>query len=179
MQREVETFSLLLLSALCLSTDRSKLHLGFSLLHFWVPTPNCFIECQQTEGKDSMGSRMREIKRMELIQFLISVCLAQLSSIRVCNSPNLEPPDCNQIHSVQPCEIQVVWMKLSFWAPHGFSGWRGKCVTTTLGGTQGPRAGTHSAVGKEKGAGNCSCHGERVLMEVLTLSLGVCQSPCS
>lgn len=53
---------------------------------------------------------------MKLIQFLLSVSLAQLSSIRVRNSPNLEPPDCNQIHSARRCEIQVVWMKPSFWA---------------------------------------------------------------
>lgn len=115
MQREVETFVLLLMSALCLPADRAKLHLGFTVLHLWVTTPNCLIECQQTEGKDSMRSRMREIKGWSSFSFSFLYLLPS-SPLWVCNSPNLEPPGCNQSHSAQPCETQVVWMKLSFWA---------------------------------------------------------------
>lgn len=107
MQREVETFLLLLVSALCLSTDSPKLHLEFTL------TPLSHYSELLDRMPANRGERQHEKQGerneiMKLIQFLISVSLAQLSSIRLCNSPNLEPPDCNQIHSAQRCEIQVV-----------------------------------------------------------------------
>lgn len=167
MQRDVETFLLLLLSALCMSTDGPKLILGsvfkplshFSKLLHGMPA---------SRGESRMGSRMTEIKSVS--HFSIS-CPALL-----CKSPNLEPPDCNQIHSAQQRGIRVLWMKLSFWAITWIFSVVGECVTVTLGGTQG----RHTQRGcDERGAGNCSCHGEGVLMERLTVTLGVCQSPCS
>lgn len=109
---------------------------------------------------------------MKLVQFLISVSFAQLSSTSGCKRPNLEPPDCHQIYSAQWCENEAEFLSnhMDFqpggevgnrphqWHPHA---------------QPAARRGTHSLAVKGRGAGSCSCHSEGVLMEATTVALDV------
>lgn len=115
---------------------------------------------------------------MKLIQFLISISFAVLSSIRPCNKPNLDPPDCNQIHWLRWYEVHEIWMKLNFWAITRIFSVVGDSthlpsVTPTC--PASCQSG-HTQCGCDGvRAGTCFCHGEGIL-EVTTAALGVLEN---
>lgn len=110
---------------------------------------------------------------MKLVQFLISVSFAQLSSTSGCKRPNLEPPDCHQIYSAQWCENEAEFLSNHMdFQPRGGGGQPPPSVTPTCPASC-QKGRTHSLAVKGRGAGSCSCHSEGVLMEATTVALDV------